>query len=409
MKARTNVFIAASLVLIALLAAIPASARQGQMDAGAITGKVLLSNGPEGPIKGGESSIVNMLLMPDGAVVGATQAIYGAESCHLFKVEGENTAHLVNVTAKLPGQAKVCNIVQAANGTVVGGTSTYNEIFDDSKNTYEGGHLFAFDPATRAFTDYGVVMAGQGINCVAVDTLHTRIYCVTYPKAHLFSFDYATKQKKDHGMVMQEWRVKDLGLVSWRGVPKVLMIDDAGTVYFSTYYNEGAKADDQGDPFNSGLIGGRILRMAYGDDKPVFTGAVVPTQKGMDNDPIYENTIVAAIKAKDGGFWCGSSVDGFLFKFYPSTSTVVNYGKAFNYWNLKSFAYGGDGSLYMLGGRDYDYSWLLKFDAVTRSFDCVGYPGQDSQVGAISADKDGNILMGENSRNSYIYFYGNSK
>ena len=410
MKARNRLFIAASLVLIAALIATPAIAqRRGSMDRSLITGQVLISNGPEGPIKGGESAIVNMLLMGNGKVYGATEATYGAENCHLFSFEGETSSHVLNLTKKIAGQTKISNIAYGPAGTIVGGTSTYNEVFDNAKNKYDGGHLFSFDPATSAFVDHGIVMDGQGINCVAVDTLHSRIYCVTYPKAHLFSLDYKTGEKKDYGMVMKEWRVKDLGLVSWRGVPKVLMIDDAGTVYFSTYFDEGAKADDQGDPFNSGLKGGRILRMAYGDDAPTFTGALVPTQMGMDNDPIYENTILAATKAKDGGFWCGSSVDGFLFKFYPSTSTVVNYGKAFNYWGVKSFAYGGDGSLYMLGGRDYDYSWIMKYDAVTRSFDNIGYTVNTAQVSAICADKDGNILMGENLRNSYIYIYGGSQ
>jgi len=98
------------------------------------------------------------------------------------------------------------------------------------------------------------------------------------------------------------------------------------------------------------------------DDNPVFTGAIVPTQTGMDSDPLYENGIASAIRARDGGFWCGTINDGFLFKFLPSTSTVINKGKAFQYWNLRSLAYGGDGKLYMLGGRDEDNSWLMCYD-----------------------------------------------
>ncbi len=278
-------------------------------------------------------------------------------------------------------------------GVLVCATTTYNEIFDDSSKKYEGGRLFTYDPMTKAFMDYGVVAQGQGINCVAVDSLHTRIYGVTYPAGHLFAYDYAKKSTKDFGEVMAPWRVKDLGRVSWRGVPKVLMIDDAGTVYFSTYVK---------------FEGGRIFRLAYGDEKPVFTGAVVPTQKGMDDDPIYENGIASAIRASDGGFWCGSINDGFLFKFHPSTSTVINKGKPFQYWNLHSLAYGGDGCLYMLGGRNYDNSWLLRYDGSAGSIDCVGWPNATTQCGVICADKNGDILMAENLRNSYIYVYGKS-
>jgi len=398
-----------TLACVLALAASPAMAQRfGQMDGGSIETRILLSNGPKGPIHGGESAITSMLLAGDGWVYGSTEATFGAEACHLFRTDGETTQHLVDVAREISGQTKVCGLACGPGGTFVGGTTTYNEVFDEKKG-YDGGHLFSYDPATRAFVDHGVVQAGQGINCVAVDTTHTRIYCVTYPAAHLFSFDYKTRQKKDYGQVMQEWRVKDLGNVSWRGVPKVLMIDDAGTVYFSTYYDEGAKADDQGDPFNSGLVGGRILHLAYGDEKPSFTGAVVPTQQGMHNDPIYENTIVSALKARDGGFWCGSSVDGFLFKFYPSTSTVVNYGKAFNYWNLRSLTYGGDGNLYMLGGRDYDNTWLLRMNVHTRSMESLGWPSNTTQCSVVCADAQGRVLIGENVRNSYIWIYGASK
>ncbi len=273
---------------------------------------------------------------------------------------------------------------------LIGATTAYNETFDSSTKKYDGGHLFSFDPSSKTFTDYGIIAQGQGINCIAVDSLHTRIYGITYPAGHLFAYNYNDKSIKDFGEVMSPWRVKDLGRVSWRGVPKVLMIDDAGTVYFASYIKQ---------------LGGRIFRLAYGDDKPVFTGAVVPTQKGMDNDPIYENGIASAIKARDGGFWCGTINDGFLFKFHPSTSTVINKGKAFQYWNLKSLAYGGDGKLYMLGGRDFDNSWLMRYDTTTGSMDCLGWPSATTQCGVISADKQGKILMAENLRNSYIWVY----
>ncbi len=398
-----------TLVLCVMFIASPVLAqREGAMDPGSISGRVLISDGPDGPIHGGESAVSGMLLMDDGWVYGGTEATWGAQACHIFRTDGERVEHVLNLTQKLPGQVKISGIAHGPGGVIVGATTTYNEVFDEER-PYGGGHLFTFDPSTNAFVDLGVIQSGQGINCVAVDSLHSRIYCVTYPMAHLFSFNYETNEKVDYGQVMHPWRVKDLGRVSWRGVPKVLMIDDAGTVYFSTYYDEGAQADDQGDPFNSGLVGGRILRLAYGDDKPVFTGAVVPTQKGMHNDPIYENTIVSAIKARDGGFWCGSSVDGFLFKFYPSTSTVVNYGKAFNYWNLRSLAYGGDGRLYMLGGRDYDNTWLLRFDTMTRSMECLGWPSNTTQCGVICTDKLGRILIAENMRNSFIHVYELSK
>ena len=354
----------------------------------------LVSNGPDGPIYGGESAVTDMILMDNGWVYGSTEATWGSQSCHLFRTDSTKSEHVLCVTEKLPGQVKVNDLSPGPDSTLIGGTTTYNEIFDDAGKSYEGGHIFSYKPETNTFKDLGIVQNGQGINCVAYDKLHKLIYCVTYPAAHLFSLNHETGEKKDYGQVMKPWRVKDLGKVSWRGVPKVLMIDNAGSVYYSTYVEND---------------GGRIFMVPYGDDVPVFTGALVPTQKGMDNDPIYENTIMSAIRAYDGGFWCGSSVDGFLFKFYPSTATIVNKGKPFNYWNLRSLAYGGDGKLYMLGGRNYDNPWLLCYDGAKGSIDSIGWPASNTQCGIICADKDGAILMAENLRNSYIRVYQQSK
>jgi hypothetical protein len=188
------------------------------------------------------------------------------------------------------------------------------------------------------------------------------------------------------------------------------MIDDSGCVYYSTYVDEKIPIWKQelmegGPSYYTAYAGGRIFRLAYGDEKPVFTGAVIPSQKGMDSDRLYENGISSAIRAHDGGFWCGTINDGFLFKFYPSTSTVINKGKAFQYWNLKSLCYGGDNKLYMLGGRDDDNSWLLCYNTMTGSIDCLGWPDNTAQCGIIAADKEGNILFGENLRHSFIWKY----
>jgi hypothetical protein len=393
MKTLFRIFWLISLSLASLVPASHAQGRRGSLDEGSIVRQYLVSNGPKGPIHGGESAVSDMVLMADGWVYGGTAATWGAKACHLFRTDGGRSEHVLNISQKLPGQTRVSDLAPGPDGILVGATSTSDEVFDDPSKRYEGGHLFTFDPKTGAFEDHGAIAAGQGINCLAVDPVHARIYAVTYPAGRLVAFDYKEKRTKDFGEVMRPWRVKDLSRVSWRGVPKVLMLDDAGTVYFSTYV---------------GPAGGRIFRLAYGDEKPVFTGAVVPVQKGMDDDPLYETGIASAVRAKDGGFWCGTINDGFLFKFHPSTSTVVNKGKAFQYWNLRSLAYGGDDKLYMLGGRDYDNPWLLCYDPAAGSIDCLGWPDPKAQCGVISADRDGNILMAENLRNSNIYVYGRS-
>jgi len=70
---------------------------------------------------------------------------------------------------------------------------------------------------------------------------------------------------------------------------------------------------------------------------------------------------------------------------------------------------GRDGKLYLLGGRDYDNSWLLCYDPAAGSLDCLGWPTNTAQCGVICADREGRILMAENLRNSYIYVYEGSR
>jgi len=384
--------------------------RFGGLPHNAILNRLLISNGPRGPIQGGESAVTDMILLKDGWVYGSTKATWGAENCHLFRTDGENVEHVLNLTSRFPGQTTITDISIGKGNVLIGSTSADDAVFDGKSKFYDGGHLFSFDPATKKMDDLGIVARGQGINCIAIDSVRGKIYGVTYPAGHLFSFDLKTKAIKDFGEVMTPWRVKDLGRVSWRGVPKVLMIDDAGTVYFSTYYRTEIEMAKQelmkgGSSTYSSLEGGRIYRLGYGEEKAVFTGAVIPTQTGMDSDPIYENGIASAIRARDGGFWCGTINDGFLFKFEPSTSTVINKGKAFQYWNLKSLAYGDDGKLYMLGGRDEDNSWIMSYDPMIGSLACLGWPENTAQCSVICADKKGRIIIAENLRHSFMWVF----
>jgi hypothetical protein len=400
--------------LVIILAAINVTTvsgqRAGKITKGSVTKHLLISNGPQGPVKGGESAVTDMILMNDNWVYGSTKATWGAQICHIFRTDGDKVEHILNVASLLEGQTSITDLCPGKGNILFGCTSTYDEILDDQEKNYEGGHLFSFDIATGKKEDFGIIAPGQGINCIAIDTIRGKIYGVTYPAGHLFLFDPGTKSVKDFGEIMTPWRVMDLGRVTWRGVPKVLMIDDAGTVYFSTYYHKEINMTKQelmkgGSSTYTAYTGGLIYRLAYGDNEPVFTGVSIPTQQGMDSDPLYENGIASAIRARDGGFWCGTINDGFLFKFQPSTSVVINKGKAFQYWNLKSLTYGKDGKLYMLGGRDEDNSWIICHDPATGSIDCLGWPDNTAQCSVLCTDAKGRILIAENLRHSFIWVY----
>jgi len=406
-------FLAVFLIACFHIAVVKAQ-RLGEIPHKAILHRTLISNGPRGPIQGGESAVTDMILAKDGWVYGSTKATWGAENCHIFRTDSGRIEHVLNLTSRISGQTIISGLEHGRGGLIFGATSTYNEVFDDKSKDYDGGHIFSFDPATRMIVDFGVIARRQGINCIVVDSVRRKIYGVTYPAGHLFSFDIETRTIKDIGEIMTPWRVKDLGRVSWRGVPKVLMLDDAGTLYFSTYYRRKKSLAKEelmkgGQAAYSSFQGGRIYQLAYGDTSIRFTGAVIPVQASMDSDPIYENGIASAIRAREGGYWCGTINDGFLFKFDPSTSRIINKGKTFQYWNLKSLAYGNDGKLYMLGGRDEDNSWIMSYDPAIGSLENLGWLENTAQCSVICADKNGRIIVAENLRHSFIWALDPSK
>lgn len=406
---KNNIMIVLSLITLLCVTHLTKTSAQraGRFPSHAVINSIMIADGPNGPIKGGESAVTDLLLQEDGFVYGSTKAIWGAENCHLFRTDSETIEHLLNVTANIPEQTAVTDLTPGKDGNIFGCTSTSDEVFDENSSGYDGGHLFIYNTGTGEFKDLGIMSGGQGIKCIEFDKRHSIIYGITYPAGHLFSFNPADNSVKDFGEIITPWKVKDFGRVSWRGVPGTLIIDDAGTVYYSTYFRREIAIDEKelmkgGATALSSLAGGRIYSLAYGEDKPVFTNAVIPVQSGMDTDPLYENGIGAAIPAKDGGFWCGTINDGFLFKFYPSTSTVINLGKAFQFWNLKSFTYGGDNNLYMLGGNDEQTNWLLKYNSITGSNESLGWLDNLTKSDVICTDKNGRILIGENLRHSNI-------
>ena len=153
------------LCLAAVLnATVTFAQRAGGLPKTTIKNRMLISDGPKGPIQGGESAVTDMVLMADGWVYGSTKATWGAENCHLFRTDGDKVEHLVNITSQLPRQSTISDLAVGKGNVLIGSTSTYNEIFDDKDNKYDGGHLFSFDVAFNKLEDLGVVAKGQAIN-----------------------------------------------------------------------------------------------------------------------------------------------------------------------------------------------------------------------------------------------------
>src|SRR6267378_7893806 len=137
------------LLLSVLSTTLSSAQRFGGLPGNAMLNKLLISNGPKGPIQGGESAFTDMILLNDGWVYGSTKATWGAENCHLFRTDGEKVEHVLNLTSSFPGQTAINDIAYGKGNILIGCTSTYDDIFGGKSRSYEGGHLFSFDAATK--------------------------------------------------------------------------------------------------------------------------------------------------------------------------------------------------------------------------------------------------------------------
>src|SRR5688572_24216430 len=117
--------------------------RLGGLPRESISNRLLISNGPKGPIHGGESAVTDMILMKDDWIYGSTKATWGAENCHLFRTDGEKVEHVLNVTSRLAGQTAITDIAYGKGNILIGSTSTYDDVFDSKGKSYDGGHLFS--------------------------------------------------------------------------------------------------------------------------------------------------------------------------------------------------------------------------------------------------------------------------
>src|SRR6185503_6135101 len=109
-KNRTSVCFVMLLFAILFNSTLAFAQRLGGLHGNAISNRLLISNGPKGPIQGGESAVTDMLLLEDGWVYGSTKATWGAENCHLFRTDGEKVEHVLSVTSKIPEQTAITDI-----------------------------------------------------------------------------------------------------------------------------------------------------------------------------------------------------------------------------------------------------------------------------------------------------------
>jgi hypothetical protein len=119
----------------------------------------------------------------------------------------------------------------------------------------------------------------------------------------------------------------------------------------------------------------------------------------------------AAVLGPDGLIY-GGTFDGYIFTFNPKTLEVINYGKPLRQQRVQGLAF-SKGKLYGIGGEPDGFPRAFAFDPQTKSFQLGGTlkfgPGTYDMimepVGAMVADKDGNIYIGTTGRLGNLYVW----
>jgi hypothetical protein len=98
---------------------------------------------------------------------------------------------------------------------------------------YPGGHLLAFDMASKRFEDLGIAPNREGILTMNMDPRRKRIYGLTWPTGHFFRYDLGKREMRDFGPFF-ELGENGKG-PTYRTICRSFAIDPRdGSVYFTT-------------------------------------------------------------------------------------------------------------------------------------------------------------------------------
>ncbi len=369
------------------------------------------------------SAITSLITARDGKIYGATTG----EEAYLFMFDP--AINKVRHLGKITGQESVHHaMIEDKNGCIYLGTgrNMFEEIllskggigkeetidktlWDDIKNHYQdysGGHLFRYVPELSnqkvkitgmpgELEDLGIPLANNSIYTLTINPSGDEIYGLTYPDGHFFVYDIALKKFRDLGPI-DEKIVFHGPERYWRSLPRALVCDSSGRVFFSA---------------TDGII-------RYYDPK---SRKLESTALKIPGDyyylQFYEDYAVVEYFAKDSsGLIFGGTSDGYLFSFDPTCMLLRNLGKMRASRRLRCLTVGMDGKIYMMAGERSTARpcQFYSYDPVSGGFDDLGlliadrspyYYWRGQQFDAMTTGNDGTIFIGESERRSHLFLF----
>jgi hypothetical protein len=332
-------------------------------------------------IPNGESGITSLALAPNGYLYGATSG----KRSHLFVLIPRHG--YVQPLGVIPGATAVTHALAVSDqGDVYIGTSP-------------DGHLLKYTPKDEfhqsiqigkplPVTDLGQPVPGESIFALVINRWQL-VYGLTSPGAHFFEYSPTNGKFSDLGVVANkipegEKFEKD------KMMSCMLAADQSGNVYAS------------GE-------NGTIFRFRPSESKIAPLPIHAPAVPGRE-----PWTRVDAFLLDPSGMIYGGTSDGYLFRLDPEKLTVTNLGKPLMQSRMNGLVRGANGKLYGTGGGKDDMARLFSYDPASGEYKVLGfvdvnrrpyYTWRAYTIGAIAADKDGTVYIGEDERISKLYLF----
>jgi outer membrane protein assembly factor BamB len=284
--------------------------------------------------------------------------------------------------------SEVNALAVSASGDVYIGTSPAGHILEYSPPAGEQNRQIEI-AAPLPVKDLGQPIPGETISTLICDTAANVLYGLTAPNAHFFSYSIATGKFADFGVVAESIPIGER-FEHDKMMSRMLVVDQKGEVFASG--ENGALF--RFDPKSQKL------------DKLVIQAPAVPGREPW--------TRVDAFLLDPSGVIYGGTSDGYLFRLDPAKLSVKNLGKPLNQYGIGGLVRAPGGRLYGVGGDKDEMARLFSYDPSTGDYDLLGfvdvnrrpyYTWQAYVIGAMAADGDGTVFIGENERISKLYLF----
>jgi len=373
-------------------------------------------------IPANSSSVTSLLTARNGIIYGGTT---GEESYlflfdpeinkvrHLGKILGEEGIHHALVEDKdgfiyLGTGRNMFEEISLSKGGI-GEETVSKTLWEDIKkhfNDYQGGHLYRYDPKSGnqkvklpdmscELEDLGIPMTHNSIYALTINPAGDEIYGITYPDGHFFVYIIESKKFIDMGPVDEEIVFHGPERY-WRSLPRTLVCDHSGKVFFS-----GTKG---------------ILR--YYDPN---SQKLISTEVKIPGDYYYlqfykDYAVVEYFATDTCGLIYGGTSDGYLFSLETKDMKLRNLGKMRASRRLRCLSVGLDGNVYIMAGERSSSRpcQFYSYDPNEGEFNDLGllivdrspyYYWRGQQFDAMTTGKDGTLYIGESERSSHLFLY----